>query len=77
NAGIALEGRSLDTKNDFRLLHTFTNMGPSPEPNLTVLYSEHLREGFSTYASRIAIESSSIHFENVFQVRDQWGCDHC
>ena len=76
-AGMGLDGRSLVTKNDFRLLHTLTNMGPSPEPNLTVLYSEHLPEGFRTYASRIAIESSSIQFENDNQLREQWGSDDC
>ena len=76
-AGMGLDGRSLVTKNDFRLLHTLTNMGPSPEPNLTVLYSEHLPEGFRTYASGIAIESSSIQFENDNQLREQWGSDDC
>src|SRR5699024_209697 len=76
-AGMGLDGRSLVTKNDFRLLHTLTNMGPSPEPNLTVLYSEHLPEGFRTYASKIAIESSSIQFENDNLLREQWGSDDC
>ena len=58
-AGMGIDGRSLVTKNDFRILHTLTNMGPSPEPNLTVLYSSHLPEGFRTYAAKIAKESSS------------------
>ncbi|MDU1888841.1 MAG: pyruvate formate lyase family protein, partial [Enterococcus faecalis] len=63
-AGMGIDGRSLVTKNDFRILHTLTNMGPSPEPNLTVLYSSHLPEGFRTYAAKIAKESLSIQFEN-------------
>ena len=58
-AGMGIDGRSLVTKNDFRILHTLTNMGPSPEPNLTVLYSSHLPEGFRTYAAKIAKESSA------------------
>ena len=66
-AGMGIDGRSLVTKNDFRILHTLTNMGPSPEPNLTVLYSSHLPEGFRTYAAKIAKESSSILF---FQAED-------
>ncbi len=76
-AGMGLDGRSLVTKNDFRLLHTLTNMGPSPEPNLTVLYSEHLPEGFRSYSSKIAIQSSSIQFENDNLLREQWGSDDC
>ncbi|MGY3765080.1 formate C-acetyltransferase [Vagococcus vulneris] len=76
-AGMGLDGRSLVTKNDFRILHTLTNMGPSPEPNLTVLYSSHLPEGFRTFASRIAKESSSIQFENDDLLRSNWGSDDC
>lgn len=76
-AGMGLDGRSLVTKNDFRILHTLTNMGPSPEPNLTVLYSSHLPEGFRTYASKIAKESSSIQFENDDLLRANWGSDDC
>lgn len=76
-AGMGLDGRSLVTKTDFRLLHTLTNMGPAPEPNLTVLYSEHLPEGFRTYASKVAIESSSIQFENDNLLREKWGSDDC
>ena len=76
-AGMGIDGRSLVTKNDFRILHTLTNMGPSPEPNLTVLYSSHLPEGFRTYAAKIAKESSSIQFENDDLLRANWGSDDC
>lgn len=76
-AGMGLDGRSLVTKTDFRILHTLTNMGPAPEPNLTVLYSQHLPEGFRTYSSKIAIESSSIQFENDNLLREKWGSDDC
>ncbi|MGM0182011.1 formate acetyltransferase [Enterococcus sp. AZ150] len=76
-AGMGIDGRSLVTKNDFRILHTLINMGPSPEPNLTVLYSSHLPEGFRTFAARIAKESSSIQFENDDLLREKWGSDDC
>lgn len=76
-AGMGLDGRSLVTKNDFRILHTLTNMGPSPEPNLTVLYSSHLPVGFRTFASKIAKQSSSIQFENDDLLRANWGSDDC
>lgn len=74
-AGMGLDGRSLVTKNDFRILHTLTNMGPSPEPNLTVLYSSSEPEGFRTFAAKIAKESSSIQFENDDLLRANWGSD--
>lgn len=70
-----MDGSSLVTKNDFRILHTLTNMGPSPEPNLTVLYSSHLPEGFRTYAAKVAKESSSIQLENDDLLRQYWGSD--
>ncbi|EOH98560.1 formate acetyltransferase [Enterococcus haemoperoxidus ATCC BAA-382] len=76
-AGMGLDGRSLVTKSDFRILHTLTNMGPSPEPNLTVLYSSHLPVGFRTFASKIAKQSSSIQFENDDLLRANWGSDDC
>ncbi|MEI5992531.1 formate C-acetyltransferase [Candidatus Enterococcus mansonii] len=76
-AGMGLDGRSLVTKSDFRILHTLTNMGPSPEPNLTVLYSSHLPVGFRTFASKIAKQSSSIQFENDDLLRSNWGSDDC
>jgi formate C-acetyltransferase len=76
-AGMGVDGRSLVTKTDFRILHTLTNMGPSPEPNLTVLYSSRLPEGFRTYAAKMAKESSSIQFENDDLLRQYWGSDDC
>ncbi|MEJ4462910.1 formate C-acetyltransferase [Enterococcus faecium] len=74
-AGMNMDGSSLVTKNDFRILHTLTNMGPSPEPNLTVLYSSRLPEGFRTYAAKVAKQSSSIQFENDDLLRHYWGSD--
>lgn len=74
-AGMNMDGSSLVTKNDFRILHTLTNMGPSPEPNLTVLYSSKLPEGFRTYAAKVAKQSSSIQLENDDLLREYWGSD--
>lgn len=74
-AGMGIDGRSLVTKNDFRLLHTLSNMGPAPEPNMTVLYSSHLPKGFRTFAAKMAKESSSIQFENDDLLRANWGSD--
>ncbi len=74
--GTGLDGRPLVTKNDFRFLHTLENMGPSPEPNMTILYSSAMPEAFRSYCAHISITTSSVQYENDEVMKPVWGDDY-
>lgn len=75
DGGFSDDGRTLVTKTSFRLLQTLRNLGPAPEPNITIFWDERLPEGYKEFCSAISIETSSIQYESDPQIRDQWGDD--
>ena len=75
DGGIAEDGRTLVTKTSFRLLQTLRNLGPAPEPNITIFWDEELPEGYKEFCAAISIETSSIQYESDEQIRERWGDD--
>lgn len=75
-AGVGSDGRTMVTKNDYRILHTLETMGPSPEPNITVLYDKRLPKPFKDYAAKVSIDTSSIQYENDCVMNRVWGDDY-
>ncbi len=75
-AGVGSDGRTMVTKNDYRILHTLETMGPSPEPNITVLYDKRLPKAFKDYAAKVSIDTSSIQYENDCVMNRVWGDDY-